>query len=321
MTIGDRIRILRIEKGWSQAELAAACGLNRNSIYKYEKNESMPRMPKVRAIAEALGVPMDTLFTGQLETTRLTAQMEPALERGTAMPAPPQGEQSPLSLYDEYFALLQKHGVTHAELAQVADGFRAGNEEALADTPPVQTNAGAQDGSFFSLIEARESCRAYAERPVEHEKLMRCLQAARVAPSACNSQPWSFVVVETEALVQQIAKSTQSIGMNKFTESCHCFVVIIEEKATLSARLGGKVKDQDYASVDIGLATAHLCLAATAQGLSTCILGWFDEQRIKSMLSVPADRRIRLVICVGYPQAYEPRAKVRKPLDEIARFV
>lgn len=319
MTIGDRIRILRIEKGWSQAELAAASGLNRNSIYKYEKNESMPRMPKVKAIAEALGVSVDTLFTGEMETTRLTAQMEMAAEARAA--AQMMQERAPLSLYDEYFLLLQKYGVTHAELAQVADGFREGNETAVEPAPTVDGGTGPDGLPFFALIEARESCRAYAERPVEHEKLMRCLQAARLAPSACNSQPWSFIAVETVALAEKIAKHTQSVGMNKFTDGCRCFVVVVEEKATLSARLGGKVKDQDYASIDIGMASLQLCLAATVQGLSTCILGWFDEQKLKPLLGVPADRRIRLVICVGYAQAHEPRAKVRKPLEEVARFL
>ena len=130
---------------------------------------------------------------------------------------------------------------------------------------------------FFELIAKRESCRNYSEKEVEREKLERCIEAARLAPSACNSQPWSFTVVNSPELAPQVPSCLQEMGMNKFTDKCPAFIIIAEEKATLSARLGGKVKDQKYAPIDIGLATAQLCLAATQQGLSTCIMGWFNE--------------------------------------------
>ncbi|NLX93315.1 MAG: NAD(P)H nitroreductase [Clostridiales bacterium] len=174
---------------------------------------------------------------------------------------------------------------------------------------------------FFELIAKRESCRNYSEKKVEREKLEKCIEAARLAPSACNSQPWSFTAVDSPEFAPQVAKCLQEMGMNKFTDNCPAFVIIAEEKATLSARVGGKVKNQDYAPIDIGLATAQLCLAATDQGLSTCIMGWFNESKLKELLDISKEKRIRLVIAVGYAVDEELRQKSRKSLEDIARFM
>lgn len=175
--------------------------------------------------------------------------------------------------------------------------------------------------NFFDLIAKRESCRDYSDKPVEPEKLRKCIEAARVAPSACNSQPWHFTVVNNSELSPKTAKCLQGMGMNKFTDKCPAFIVVTEENATLSAKLGGKVKNQEYAPIDIGLATAHLCLAATELGLSTCIMGWFSEPNLKDLLGISKAKRIRLVISVGYAANDKRREKNRKSLDDIATFV
>lgn len=175
--------------------------------------------------------------------------------------------------------------------------------------------------SFFDLIKKRESCRNYAKKPVEKEKLIACMEAARISPSACNSQPWSFVVVNSSEISPKVAACLQDGGMNKFTENCPAFIVVVEEQATLKSRVGGAIKHQDFRSVDIGIATAHLCLAATEQGLSTCIMGWLNEKKLKELLSVPNSKRIRLVIGVGYSADDKLRTKIRKSMDEIAQFI
>lgn len=95
----------------------------------------------------------------------------------------------------------------------------------------------------------------------------------------------------------------------------------IYKKATLTARIGGKIKSQKYAPIDIGLATAQLCLAATQQELSTCIMGWFDEPKLKQLLDIAEEKRIRLVIAVGYAAEEELRPKNRKNFEDIARFI
>ncbi len=175
---------------------------------------------------------------------------------------------------------------------------------------------------FFTLSETRQSCRNYDTRPVELEKLARCIQAARLAPSACNSQPWHFTVVTRPDLAKQVAKLVQGAGFNRFAERCPAFIAVTEEAANLSARLGGLVKRQEYAQIDIGLATAHLCFAAAEQGLSTCIMGWFQEKAIKKLLGIPANKRLRLVVAVGYAAPDDPlRPKTRKPIEQIATYL
>ncbi len=174
---------------------------------------------------------------------------------------------------------------------------------------------------FMRLALSRESCRDYSEKPVEREKLVRCLEAARIAPSACNSQPWRFTVVTDPEVLPRLAACVQDAGMNKFASRCPALVVVTEEKANLSAKLGGLVKDQQYAQIDVGLAAAHFCLEAADQGLSTCILGWFSEKRIKDLLALPERARVRLVLCVGYAAREGLREKKRKSLEEIVRFI
>ena len=177
-------------------------------------------------------------------------------------------------------------------------------------------------GTFMDLVFRRESCRDYdASRPVEREKLVRCLEAARMSPSACNSQPWHFTVVLDGEVLPRLAECVQEGGMNRFASRCPAMVVVTEEKANLTARLGGAIKDQQYAQTDIGLAVAHFCLEAVDQGLSTCILGWFHEKKIKALLGIPEGSRVRLVLCVGYAAQKALREKKRKSLEEIARFV
>lgn len=174
---------------------------------------------------------------------------------------------------------------------------------------------------FFELIKVRESCRSYADRPVEREKLVSCIEAARLAPSACNSQPWRFIVVHRPDLVAPLSGCLASQGINGFTKSCPAFIVVIEEKAKLSRRIAEVLPSQTYAQLDVGIATAHIVLAAAEQGLSTCIMGWLDEEKLKTLLSIGEEEKVRLVVAVGYAAEVGQRAKVRKPVEEIATFV
>lgn len=175
--------------------------------------------------------------------------------------------------------------------------------------------------SFLNLIKERQSCRDFANKEVEKEKLISCIEAARLSPSACNSQPWSFVVVNDKTISKKAAKCTQQFGMNKFTDNCPAFIVVCQEHANISAKLGGLIKSQQYAQIDIGLAVSHICYSATEQGLSTCILGWFDEKGIIELLNLPKKKRVRLVIAIGYAQNDNIRKKVRKDIDDIMTYI
>ena len=170
--------------------------------------------------------------------------------------------------------------------------------------------------NFTEIALARQSCRSYAaERTVEEEKLQSVLEAARLAPSACNGQPYHLTVCRGE-LAQEVAKATMGMGMNKFAADAPVQIVISEKPYIASAAMGAKVKGNDYRSIDIGIMTAYLTAEATAQGLSTCILGWFDDAKIRQLCDI--DGTVRLVVTLGYAKEGDPlRNKKRKDIDEL----
>ena len=169
--------------------------------------------------------------------------------------------------------------------------------------------------NFMEIANTRQSCRAYDEaRIVEREKLDAILTAAQLAPSACNGQPYHFTVVKGD-LAKEVAKTTQGMGMNKFASQAPVLIVISEMPYVKSAAMGAKVKNNDYRSIDIGITTAYLTAEAAAQGLGTCILGWFDDDKIRKLCGI--EYPVRLVITVGYPKDDTIRPKKRKELAEL----
>ena len=173
---------------------------------------------------------------------------------------------------------------------------------------------------FLQLAASRQSDRAYDKsRPVEREKLERILEAARLAPSACNAQPWKFVVIDDPALSVQVGKATAGLGMNKFAKDAPVHILIVEESMNITSFLGAKIKDKYFPLIDIGIAAAHITLAAESQGLGSCILGWFDEKEIKRLTGIPSGKRLLLDITIGYP-AKEKRKKSRKPKEKVVSF-
>lgn len=174
---------------------------------------------------------------------------------------------------------------------------------------------------IFELIAKRESCRDFKPIGVEKEKLMKCLEAARLAPSACNGQPWYFTVAYETDAVEKIRECVQEKGMNKFTANCQAFIIISEGGKSITAAIGGMIKRRDYGPIDIGISVAHICYAALAQGLSTCIMGWFNEEKLRGYFNIPASKRVHLVIAVGYAGDKPLRKKSRKPLNDIYKFV
>ena len=174
--------------------------------------------------------------------------------------------------------------------------------------------------NFKEIAENRYSCRAYdPARVVEKEKLDQILESARLAPSACNGQPYHITVCKGEA-AQKVAKATQGMGMNKFSSDAPVMLVISEKPYVKTAAFGAKVKGNDYRSIDIGIVAAYITAEAAACGLGTCILGWFDEKAIHEICSL--DGTARLVISLGYAKedAKVPDKK-RKALDELVSEV
>ena len=174
--------------------------------------------------------------------------------------------------------------------------------------------------NFLEIAQARQSCRAYDEsRTVEPEKLTAVLEAARLAPSACNGQPYHFTVCRGET-AKAVAAGVSGMGMNKFAAQAPVLIVVSEKPYVKSAALGARVKNNDYRSIDIGIAAAYLTAEATAQGLSTCILGWLDDKKIREACSL--DQPVRLVITLGYAREGDPlRPKKRRELSELVTYM
>lgn len=174
---------------------------------------------------------------------------------------------------------------------------------------------------FLELCQRRQSCRDFSDRPVEHEKLLKCIEAARLTPSACNSQPWSFVVVETPEVVSQIAPCAQQMGMNPFLTKAKAFIVVLEEHAVLAPVIRKLIDSQYFAKGDLGATTMCICLEAESQGLGTCIIGIYDREKICELLNIPIEKQFAALIAVGYPADNKIREKSRKVLTDIVRFV
>lgn len=173
---------------------------------------------------------------------------------------------------------------------------------------------------FMTIAQTRQSCRNYdPDRPVEQEKLDAVLEAARLAPSACNGQPYHLTVCRGET-AQKLAKATMGMGMNKFAAQAPILIAISEKPYVKTAALGAKLKGIDYRSIDIGIVSAYLTAEAAAQGLSTCILGWVDAEKAKEACGV--EEKIHLVITLGYAaEGDKLRTKKRKDRAELVTEV
>ena len=174
--------------------------------------------------------------------------------------------------------------------------------------------------NFNEIAMNRQSCRSYdAQREVEEEKLTRVLECARLAPSACNGQPYEITVCRGEN-AKRAAECVTGMGMNKFAHDARVMIVISEAPYVASAALGAKVKKNDYRSIDIGILAAYITSEATAQGLSTCILGWLDDKKLRELCGLSG--AVRLVITLGYAAADDKlREKKRKPLDKLVKYI
>ena len=174
--------------------------------------------------------------------------------------------------------------------------------------------------NFTEIALKRQSCRSFDEtRPVEEEKLQAIMESARLAPSACNSQPYHFTVCRGE-LAKEVAKATMDLGMNKFAAQAPVMIVVSEGSYGKSAAVGAKVKNNDFRSIDIGIATAYLTAEATAQGLSTCILGWLNDGKLRKLCNL--DQPVRLVIALGYAKENDPlRTKKRKNANDLITWL
>lgn len=170
---------------------------------------------------------------------------------------------------------------------------------------------------FLDIANTRQACRSYdPAREIEREKLEKILEAARLAPSACNSQPY-LITVCTGEKKELVAETTRGVGMNGFTKDVPV-ILVISEKPEKKGVLGTLVPIDSYMALDMGIVAAYITAEATTQGLSSCIIGWFDDDTVRKVCG--NEGRTRLVIALGYAKEGDPiRKKVRKSLDQLVK--
>jgi nitroreductase len=176
--------------------------------------------------------------------------------------------------------------------------------------------------NFLDLANTRYSVRNYKNTPVPRAKINRCIEGARLAPSACNSQPWKFLVVDEPGIKADAAKAAfeGTLDFNHFALKAPVLILVVSERQKIFAKFGGIVKGKNFSLMDIGIAAEHLCLGAAEEGLGTCILGWFNEKKVKKILSIPKFKRVELIISLGFSADEEIPHKHRKSIDEILSY-
>lgn len=182
--------------------------------------------------------------------------------------------------------------------------------------------------SFLDLVEKRYSLRKYDSKKVDRAVLDRCIEAARLAPSAVNAQPWHFVVADDPEVVQALGRAASPSGaMNRFAHNAPVIAAVVVEKPNVISQISGFLKSKPYYLLDIGIAAEHFCLQAAEEGLGTCIVGWFDEKDVRKALGIPNSKRVALLITVGYSDIDEASSnrkaesgKKRKAVPQMSSY-
>jgi nitroreductase len=175
---------------------------------------------------------------------------------------------------------------------------------------------------FNQLVLHRESTRKYSSRPVEQGKLDIIMEACRMAPSACNSQPWKFIIATDPVIKDAVGHASYGplMTFNKFAPQAPVIAAIVGENPGWLAGIGGKVKDKPFYLMDIGIVASHFCLQAAELGLGTCMLGWFNAKEVNKILKLPEGKRVLLLITLGYPAKEKTRKKIRKKPSEMWKY-
>lgn len=175
---------------------------------------------------------------------------------------------------------------------------------------------------FQKIVQERRSIRRYTEKPVERDKILVCLEAARLAPSADNSQPWRFLVLDDPYLKQRFCDEVFSgiYSVSKFAKKAPVLIVILAQLNIIAHRVGKQIQNIQFHLLDIGISGEHIVLQAEEFGLGTCWIGWFNTRRARKVLKIPREYKIVSLLSMGYYEQKPSKLKKRKELDEIVWF-
>jgi len=178
------------------------------------------------------------------------------------------------------------------------------------------------NSTLLELIKTRRSIRKYLDKPVEREKIVSCLEAARLAPSAENVQPWRFIVIDDPETLKDFTDYvfTGIYAPTKFAKKAPVIIVVLAKLDLIANRIGKQIQGIHYYFIDIGIAGEHFVLRAHELGLGTCWIGWFNPRRVRKFFKIPKKYKIVSLISVGYPAQEKAEVEKRRALGEIAFF-
>ena len=170
--------------------------------------------------------------------------------------------------------------------------------------------------NFINLANNRQSCRDFNDQPISEQTVFDIAKTAMLAPSACNSQPWQMYLVTSQNKVSEVAKCLQDRGVNKHVSKAKAFIAIVEKEAKLKEHAEKVLGKSFFVKYDIGELIAYITLSAEDVGVSSCIIGWVDKPRLKTVLGLGNKEICNIVVALGYSD-YEKRKKARKAPDDV----
>jgi nitroreductase len=171
-------------------------------------------------------------------------------------------------------------------------------------------------------VQERRSIRRYIAKPVERDKILVCLEAARLAPSADNAQPWRFLVLDDVNLKHEFCDEVFSgiYSVSKFAKKAPVLILILARLNIIAHKIGKQIQDIHFHLLDIGIAGEHIVLQAEELGLGTCWIGWFNTRKARKVLKIPREYKIISLISMGYYEQKPSKLKKRRDLDELVWF-
>lgn len=173
---------------------------------------------------------------------------------------------------------------------------------------------------FKDLVKQRQSCRGFSDKEIEREKLDKIIDTARLAPSACNSQPWKMVCAVQNDSVKAVCECLQEKGHNKFLNSAKAYIAVVNKNAKLKETIESKFDRNRFVKYDVGELIAYITLTAKSLGIDSCIIGWVNEQKLSQVLALEENEKCEIVVALGYSEI-ETREKVRRDRADVVKFI
>lgn len=200
----------------------------------------------------------------------------------------------------------------------------AGGESFTAEyeTHQVRRFVDMEESHLQKIIRNRRSIRRYSDRPVERDKILACLEAARLAPSAQNVQPWRFLVVDDPEVKARTAEAAFSgiFSSSRFVEQAPVIVVMLDRPDFVAGVLGRRVRNVPFDMIDMGIAGEQFVLQAEELGLATCWIGWFNEKKLRKILAIPKKYKIVAMMPLGYAETRPSHSPSKRSMEEMAWF-